>query len=67
MRILSSDQLKKLNVTELKNLFLDVRGRINKMRKSKNNERFLRELETYYCYIFRALENKQHYDNRRAS
>ena len=67
MRILSSDQLGALSTTELKNLFLDVRARINRLKKKKNNPEHLRELETYYCYIFRALENKQHYENRRAS
>lgn len=67
MRILSTDQLNTLNISELKSLFLDVRSRINRLKKSRKDETFLRELETYYCYIFRALENKQRYDSRRAS
>ncbi len=67
MRILSTDQLNILNTSDLKNLFLDVRSRINRLKRSKKDETFLRELETYYCYIFRALENKQYYENRRAS
>lgn len=67
MRILSTDQLRALSPSELKNLFLDVRSKINRLKKKKNDKGLLRELEIYYCYIFRVLEDKQYYENRRAS
>ena len=64
MRILSSDQLNNLHSSELKKLFLDVRSRINRLRKSRGDQELLRELEVYYCYIFRSLEKKQKYERR---
>ena len=67
MRILTKDQLSNLHVSELKSLFLDTRSRINKIRKKKGEAGALKELEIYYCYIFRELENKQWYESKRAS
>ena len=67
MHILTKDQLSNLHTSELKSLFLDVRSRINKLRKKKGEAGSLKELETYYCYIFRELEKKQWYEGQRAS
>ena len=67
MRILTKDQLSNLHVSELRTLFLDTRSRINKFRKKKGEEGTLKELEVYYCYIFRELESKQWYESKRAS
>jgi hypothetical protein len=67
MRILTRDQLKSLHVSEIKKLFLDVRSKINRGRKKNINKAALMELEIYYCYIFRELENKQWHETKRAS
>ena len=67
MRILTRDQLRKLHVAEIKSIFLEVRSKINRGRKKSISSAALKELEEYYCYVFRELENKQWYDSKRAS
>lgn len=67
MRILTRDQLRELHVFEIKALFLEVRSKINSIRKKMQSRQALMELEIYYCYIFRELENKQWHESKRAS
>lgn len=67
MRILTRDQLRNLHVSEIKSIFLEVRSKINKARRKNLVAESLIELEIYYCYVFRELENKQWYESKRAS
>jgi len=53
MKIYSSEDLTKLNDSELKQICMSVRSEINKNNRIKKDTR---ELEIYFCYILRELE-----------
>ena len=55
MNILSCEDLKKLSEDTLKKLCLSVRSTINKNKRLKKDSK---ELEIYFCYIIRELENR---------
>lgn len=55
MRELTNDELAKLSDEKLRQLFLRVRGTIN---KSKKNEIKSIQEEIYYCYICREIERR---------
>tara|TARA_Y100000593_G_C4237466_1_gene300361 strand:+ start:205 stop:378 length:174 start_codon:yes stop_codon:yes gene_type:complete len=55
MREFTNDELAKLTDEKLRELFLKVRGTINKGKK--NNSNVVKE-EIYYCYICREIERR---------
>ena len=55
MRELTNDELSKLSDEKLRELFLSVRGTIN---KSKKKEVKTTKEEIYYCYICREIESR---------
>ena len=58
MKLLNSDQLMVMNEHDLKRLVLSLRSRIKESESSKRDEESLRELQTYYCYVYRELEHR---------
>ena len=56
MQKLSNEELNNLNAAELKQHFLDIRSKIN-IGKSKKQD--VRELEEYFCYVSRELQDRQ--------
>jgi len=47
-----------MNEHDLKRLVLSLRSRIKESESSKRDEESLRELQTYYCYVYRELEHR---------
>lgn len=62
MKLLNKDQLMVLNVHDLKRLVLSLRSRIKESESVKPSTSedldTLKELQTYYCYVFRELEHR---------
>jgi len=58
LKLLNSDQLMVMNEHDLKRLVLSLRSRIKESESSKRDEESLRELQTYYCYVYRELEHR---------
>jgi len=58
LKLLNSDQLMVMNEHDLKRLVLSLRSRIKESESSKGDEESLRELQTYYCYVYRELEHR---------
>ena len=62
MKLLNKDQLMVLNVHDLKRLVLSLRSRIKESESVKpstsEDSDTLKELQTYYCYVFRELEHR---------
>jgi hypothetical protein len=56
VQLLSNEELNKLNNAELKQHFLDVRSKIN---ISKNKKQDVKDLEIYFCYITKELQDRQ--------
>ena len=50
------EELHQLGDNAIKDLLLNVRSKIF---KNKKNETDCRELEIYYCYIVREIENRK--------
>jgi len=61
MNTLTSDGLAKLSNDDLKRHFIEVRGKLNKSRRTKKNTK---TLEVYYCYVLRELEHRNAYVQR---
>ncbi len=55
MNTFSSDDLARLSSDDLKRHFIEVRGRLNKQKRTKQNSK---DLEVYYCYVIRELEHR---------
>ena len=55
MNTFSSDDLAKLTIDDLKQHFIDIRGKINKCKRTKQDSK---DLEVYYCYVIRELEHR---------
>jgi len=55
MKSFSSDDLAKLSNDDLKRHFIEVRGRLNKQKRTKQ---IAKDLEVYYCYVIRELEHR---------
>ena len=63
MRTYNSDELYQLNGKELHDTFFSVRSAINKARKES---KAALELETYFCYLFREIEQREQRSDRTA-
>lgn len=50
------EELHQLEDAAIKNLFLSIRSKIFKNKKNKMD---CRDLEIYYCYIVREIENRK--------
>ncbi len=55
MHTLSNEELSKLDNASLKQLFLDIRSKINIGRSKKKD---VNDLEIYFCYISRELQDR---------
>ena len=55
MNTFSSDDLAKLTIDDLKQHFFDIRGKINKCKRIKQEAK---DLEMYFCYVVRELEHR---------
>lgn len=55
MKNFSSDDLAKLTIDDLKRHFIEIRGKINKCKRIKQDAK---DLEVYFCYIVRELEHR---------
>jgi hypothetical protein len=55
MKILSTDDLSRLNENDLKRHCLEVRSNIHKNKRMKVDTK---NLEIYFCYIIRELESR---------
>jgi hypothetical protein len=55
MHFLKNDEISKLAHGELKDLFFKVRSAIQFAKRKKTNAK---ELEIYYCYVSRELQNR---------
>jgi|TARA_R110002126_G_scaffold204133_2_gene351560 hypothetical protein len=53
--LLGNEELKKLNTTELKQHFLDIRSKINIGRSKKQD---VSDLEVYFCYVVKELQDR---------
>ena len=59
MKLFNSDQLRVMNEHDLKRLILSLRSRIRESDNApKKKGSALKELQTYYCYVFRELEHR---------
>ena len=47
-----------MNEHDLKRLVLSLRSRIKESESSKGDDDTLKELQTYYCYVYRELEHR---------
>ena len=60
MKLLGKDALERLRDNDLKKIFLSLRSRIKELEKvkpaKKENSKTLKELQAYYCYVYRELE-----------
>ena len=60
MKLLGKEALERLRDGDLKKVFLSLRSRIKELEKEKGlkkeSKKNLRELQTYYCYVYRELE-----------
>lgn len=60
MKLLGKDALEKLRDNDLKKTILSLRSRIKELEKEKSNKKenvsMLKELQKYYCYVYRELE-----------
>lgn len=61
---ITEEYLEKLNDYELKKVFLDVRGLLNKARRNRSNTR---EIEIDYCYIQKEMQCRQETRTKRKS
>ncbi len=63
LKFLGKDSLEALREHEVKKIFLSLRSRIKeiegKKKLSKKENQTLKELQTYYCYVFRELEKRR--------
>ena len=64
MKILNKDELVSLRENDLKKIFLSLRSKIKEIEgrgttKSVSKNEKLRELQTYYCYVYRELEHRR--------
>ena len=55
VHLLSNEELTKLSIAELKQHFLDIRSKIN---IGKNKKQDVLDLEEYFCYISRELQDR---------
>mgnify|MGYP001241280392 FL=1 len=53
---ITQDQLLFVSDLELKKIYLDIRGRINKRRRNKQSTKYL---EIDLCYVQRELQNRK--------
>ena len=58
--ILSEDYIKSLSENDLRRLFLDVRSKINRGRRKKQNTR---QAEIDFCYIQQEVNLRNEYKN----
>ena len=62
MRILTKDELQRIEQKEIKQLFLTVRRQIKDIEygndNSKKTKETLASLQTYYCHVYRELEHR---------
>lgn len=60
MQILNKDQLMTLSDHDLKKMILNLRSRIkdSESKDSKAQKALAKELQTYYCYVYRELEHR---------
>lgn len=56
MRTYNSDELYQLSGKELHDIFFSVRSAIN---KAKKESRDVLDLEVYFCYLFREIEQRE--------
>jgi len=60
LKLLGKDALESLRDGDLKKVFLSLRSRIKELEKEKGlkkeGKKALRELQAYYCYVYRELE-----------
>jgi hypothetical protein len=63
VRLLTQDELRKMDQNEVKQLFLSLRRKIkdaeSSNRKSKKDKESLVVMQTYYCYVYRELEHRR--------
>ena len=55
MKYFSCDDLAKLSVEDLKKHYIEIRSNINKNKRLKVVSK---QLEVYFCYIIREIENR---------
>jgi len=62
VRILTKDELQRIEQKEIKQLFLTVRRQIKDIEYGNDNSNQMKEtlecLQTYYCYVYRELEHR---------
>jgi hypothetical protein len=56
VQFLSNEELTQLDNASLKQLFLDVRSKIN---QNKSKKQDVTNLEVYFCYITKELQDRQ--------
>ena len=61
MRVFNTDEILTLSDRELNDMFFSVRSEINKKKKQQNRGSSLKELEVYYCYLYREIEHRSNY------
>ena len=55
MTTFSSDDLAKLSNDDLRRHFIEVRGTLNKFKRTRQNSK---DIEVYFCYVVRELEHR---------
>lgn len=66
MQVFNTDELLSLNDKELNDMFFSVRSEINKKRRQSRNTD-VRELEIYYCYLYREIEQRSYYTRNKSA
>ena len=61
MRVFNTDEILTLNDKELNDMFFAVRSEINKKKKQQRKGSDIKELEIYYCYLYREIEQRSNY------
>ena len=56
MHFLKNDEIAKLDFNDLKDLFFKVRSAIQIQKRKKSDTK---ELEIYYCYVSREMQNRE--------
>ena len=66
MQVFNTDEILSLNDKELNDAFFSVRSEINKKRRQSKNVTAA-ELEIYFCYLYREIEQRSKYTRSKSA
>ena len=66
MRVFNTDEILTLSDRELNDMFFSIRSEINKKKKQSRGTN-LKELEIYYCCLYREIEHRSNYSKKKTA